>query len=115
MICILVTCLKNLLAAMFRAMKGNPGPLNVVNFIDKSQREAHFPCTHSALDNQLKMLKRSKIGIECNRAAIITVEEENELWKNGVLGTHSPKLLLNAAFFYNGKKFYSGVYKNTTI
>ena len=33
--------LKNLLVALFRPIKGNLGPLNVVNFIDKSEQEAH--------------------------------------------------------------------------
>ena len=77
------------------------GPLNVVNFIDKVQREAHFSHLRNGFDNQLKLLKRLGIGIEQNRAAVITVEEENELWKNGILGTQPPKALLNAVFFYN--------------
>ena len=97
--------LKNLLAALFRAMKSNLGPLNVTNFIDKTQREAHYPRLNNALDNQLKMLKSCGIGVERNRAAVITVEEENELWRKGILGTHSAKALLNAVFFYNGKNF----------
>ena len=42
---------------------------------------------------------------ERNRATVITVEVENELWAKGVLGTHSPKALLNAVFFYNEKYF----------
>ena len=91
--------LKNLLSALFRAMKTNLGPLNVTNFIDKTQQEAHFPHLNNALDNQLKMLKSSGIGVERNRAAVITVKVENELWSKGILGTHSPKALLNAVFF----------------
>ena len=91
--------LKNLLSALFRAMKTNLGPLNVANFIDKTQREAHFPHLNNALDNQLKMLKSSGIGVERNRAAVITVKVENELWSKGILGTHSPKALLNTVFF----------------
>ena len=37
---------------------------------------------------------------------IITKEEENELWESGILGlATSPKALLRAVFFYNGKNF----------
>ena len=108
--------LKNLLAAPFRATKSNLGPLNVVNFIDKTQREAHYPHLHNALDNQLKMLKSCGIGIERNRATVITIKMENELWTKGVLGTHSPKALLNAVFFYNGKTFLlRGVQKHYNL
>jgi hypothetical protein len=53
------------------------------------------------------MLKSCGIGIERNRAGVITIEIENEPWVKGVLGIHSPKALLNAVFFYNGKFFLS--------
>lgn len=56
--------LRNLLAALFQAMKGNLGPLNIANFIEKSQHEANYPHFHNALDNQLKLLKSYGIGIE---------------------------------------------------
>ena len=36
---------------------------------------------------------------------MITLEEENKLWSMGILGTHSPKSLLNTVFFYFGKIF----------
>lgn len=69
--------LQNLLAALFQTMKGNLSPLNVVNFIDKSQREAHYPHLHNAHDNKLKMLKSCGVGIERNRAIKITIEVKN--------------------------------------
>ena len=36
---------------------------------------------------------------------MITIDEENSLWTNGVLGTQSPKALLAAVFYSNGKNF----------
>ena len=60
--------LENLLAALaVLSTKSNLGPLDVVNFTDKSQQEARFPSLHSALD--IKSLKRTETSIECNRAA----------------------------------------------
>ena len=36
-------------------------------------------------------------------AEVFTKEEEQALWEKGTLGTTSPKSLLNAIFFFNGK------------
>ena len=36
---------------------------------------------------------------------MITVEVGNELWRKGILGTHSSKALFNTILFYNGKTF----------
>ena len=73
--------------------------------IKKSQCKAHYPLVHIPLDNQLKMLKSCGIEVQRNRAAIITIEVENELWARGVYGRHSPKALLDAVFLYNGENF----------
>lgn len=73
--------------------------------IKKSQCKAHYPLVHIPLDNQLKMLKSCGIEVQRNRAAIITIEVENELWARGVYGRHSPKVLLDAIFLYNGENF----------
>ena len=96
---------RNILAALFRYMKENLGVKNAPNFIDRAQREANFPRLHNALDRHLKMLRNSGIGVEINRASVITTDMENRLWELGILGTHSGQALLNAVFFYNGKNF----------
>ena len=86
-------------------LKESVGVKSAPNLIDRAQREANFPCLHNALDRQLKMLRSIGVGVEVQRASIITSEMENTLWKLGIVGTHSPKALLNAVFFYNGKNF----------
>ena len=39
-------------------------------------------------------------------ASEITKQEENTLLKKGVMSDATPEQLLNAAFYYNGKKLY---------
>ena len=43
--------------------------------------------------------------MEKRSASIITPEMEKQLWSPGILGLSSPRSLLNAVFFYNGKSF----------
>ena len=97
--------LKNILSALFRVMKQFQGAQNVTNFVDKTEREKHFPQLHNALDRVLRQLRQSGIGVECRRAALITDDIESKLWETGVIGIHSPQALLHAVFFYNGKYF----------
>ena len=80
-------------------MKENVGVKSAPNFIDRGQREANFPRLHNALDRHLKMLRNMGIGVEIHRASVIT-PDMNTLWMLGILGTHSPKALLNAVFFF---------------
>lgn len=42
------------------------------------------------------MLRNVGIGVEVNRASVITTDMENRLWTLGILGTHSGQALLNA-------------------
>jgi len=50
-------------------------------------------------------LCKEGVGADSKQTATITVEEENLLWSKGVLDSRTPKGLLNAVFFYNGKNF----------
>ena len=79
--------------------------LSVVNFVDKSSREKNYPLLQNALDRHLRMLRVNGIGIERKRAAVITTDQEAKLWEQGIIGFGTPQALLNAVFFYNGKKF----------
>lgn len=45
------------------------------------------------------------VRAETKRTPIITKEEENSLWDQGVLGAETPESLLRAVFYYNGKNF----------
>ena len=65
------------------------------------------PCLHNALDRHMKMLRNMGIGVEIHQTSVITPDMSplvvNKLWMLSILGTHSPKALLNAVIFYNGK------------
>ena len=74
------------------------------NFLDKNNRA--FRKLHNVIDNHFKALRKEGVGNDSKHTEIITKEEENKLWESGVLGlATSPKALLRAVFFYNGKNF----------
>ena len=79
---------------------GNP---SAPNFLDKTSPT--FFQLHTVIDNQFKELRQQGVGSESKHAEIISKEEEDMLWKSGVMGTHSPQALFNAVFFFNGKNF----------
>ena len=53
------------------------------------------------------MLRQEGVGTSKNQAEPISTEEDDPLWSSGVLGSHSPKSLLNhnAVFFLTMKNF----------
>ena len=59
---------------------------------------------HRCLDNYFRKLHSEGVGAESKHTPTITIEE-NTLWEQGVMNTSSPRGLLNAVFFYNGKNF----------
>ena len=53
-----------------------------------------------------KALRKEGVGSKSKHTEIVTKEEENKLWESGVLGlATTPKALLRAVFYYNGKNF----------
>ncbi len=63
-----------------------------------------FDGLHNTLDGLFRKLRSEGVGSSSKNAEPFTKEEENTLWKDGIMGTHSPQSLLNAIFFYNGKR-----------
>ena len=53
----------------------------------------------------MKRLQSQGIGTVKKQAEIITVEQEDQLWKMKILGDHSPKSLVDTMIFYNGLFF----------
>ena len=90
-----------LLTGLLRHMRsGNP---SAPNFLEKTSPT--FFQLHTVIDNHFKELRQQGVGSESKHAEIISKEEEDMLWKSGVMGTHSPQALFNAVFFFNGKNF----------
>ena len=68
----------------------------------KEQAYAEFRAT---LDAEMKRLKQAGTGSRKRQAEPLTEEEEELLWKKGILGDHCPQALLNSVFFFNGVCF----------
>ncbi len=68
-------------------------------------KSVDFVDFHRCLDNLFRKLRESGVGAASRHAPTISVEEENSLWVNGVLNTNTPRGLLRAVFYYNGKNF----------
>ena len=73
------------------------------NFLEK--KCVVFVGFHRCLDNLFRKLREDGIGAESRHAPRISIEEENLLWEKGVLNTTTPRGLLRAMFYYNGKNF----------
>lgn len=73
------------------------------NFLD--QKDGTFKKLHGTMDNHFHSLRQLGVGAKVNHAKIITSEEEDLMWERGVMGTNAPLALLQAVFYYNGKKF----------
>ena len=69
------------------------------------QKNPAFRELHNTCDNRYRTLHKEGIGSDVHHAPLITQEEEDQLWSNGVIGTSTPKALQNAVFYYIGKRF----------
>ena len=73
------------------------------NFLDTGNPK--FASFHNALDNVFRQLRSKGVGAEARQTEALSKEDEEALWKSGVLGYSSPKHLLRTVFFLNGKNF----------
>ncbi|KAK6175979.1 hypothetical protein SNE40_014351 [Patella caerulea] len=65
-----------------------------------------FEQTRKALDTCMKEKAAMGLGISNRQSAeIITLEEEENLWKRGVLGSDTPAVLLDTIFYLTGLHF----------
>ena len=60
---------------------------------------------HGVLDGQLKALNRTGKYIEKKKASVITIEMEETLWKNGLLGDYNPQVLLDILVYLTRLNF----------
>ena len=82
----------------------NPSSNAEFNFMDKGN--ANFKELQATCDNLFRALRKKGIGASPKQAPVLSAEDEELLWTSGVLGCKTPKALLNAVFFYNGKNFH---------
>jgi len=57
------------------------------------------------MDARFHQLHSTGIGRDVKHARVLTTDDEERLWRSGVMGTKTPKALQNAAFFIVGKMF----------
>ena len=90
-----------LLCGLLRNMRDvNPG---CPNFLDK--KDSRFKKFHGTLDSHYHHLHGSGLGRQVKHARVLSDDDEDKLWRSGVLGTSSPQMLQNAVFYMVGKAF----------
>lgn len=93
--------LHQLLCGILRHMRStNPA---CPNFLEK--KDSRFKPLHGVMDSHFHQLHTTGIGRETKHAKVLSKEDEEKLWRSGVMGTTTPKALQNAAFYLVGKMF----------
>ena len=101
-----------ILAGIYRHLKDKLND-RAPKILEKTSCE--FPMFKNALDRQLKFLRNTGVGVERNRAKVISVEMEDQLWECGILGFSSPANLLNECSSTMVKTFVCAEFKSSTI
>lgn len=68
-------------------------------------KDREFVGFRQSLDAEMKRLQSKGIGSEHKQAEPFTIEEEEMLWQNKILGDHTPEALLNTIIYMNGVYF----------
>ena len=92
--------LYNICAGLLRYIRERRPEINIL----KDSNYANFQRT---LDGEMKRLCALGLGVKKRQAEPITVEEENKLWKKGVLGESDPQTLLDTVLFLCGIQSHS--------
>ena len=77
--------------------------MRAINSNILSKKYHTFDGLHNTLDRMFRKLRSEGVGAVQKHAEPFNKDEENSLWKSGVMGTHTPQALFNAIFYYNGK------------
>lgn len=83
---------------LLRYVRGHRPEVNIF-------KDSFFAGFRKTLDGEMKRLRSIGLGVTSKQAEPLTVEEENQLWEQGLLGDHSPQTLLEAIFFLCGMNF----------
>ena len=75
-------------------------PLDTINFF----KDVHCKPLKNVCDSVFKQLHQKGIGTETKGTPVLSIDDEDELWKK-VFDLDSPKGLLRAVFLCNGKNF----------
>ena len=76
--------------------------LETYGFTWKLIDDVEFVELKFTLDNIMKALTASGVGVVVKQASVLSFSDENFLWENGFLGTSNPQQLLNTVVFVLG-------------
>ena len=68
-------------------------------------KDADFAGFQKTMDGEMKRLRSLGLGVKPKRAEPISVKEEGILWGKGLLGSHSPQVLLHTIVYLCGLNF----------
>ena len=72
-----------------------------VKFLDDDE----FIAVRNCLDNRMKELSKQGYAQPRNQAGVITVEQENDMWLRKILGSETPKQLVDTLLYLFGVHF----------
>ena len=75
--------------------------LHQTNSTIDSFADPEFSSFVSSLDSEMKRLQSNGLGSTRRKAEVITPEEEDKLWKKGLLGDSTPQTILDTMVFCN--------------
>ena len=90
-----------LLCGLYRYMKESKE--QALNIFDREN--PNFRRLFNTCDSLFRELREEGVGSESTATEALTKEDELKLWDSGVLSPSTPRGLLNAIFFLNGKNF----------
>jgi len=73
-------------------------------YFDKRSKD--FASFRRIQDSEHHQLHVKGVGAAIKYYEVLSLEDEDQLWRSGTIGLHSPITLLTAVFIYNGKNFY---------
>ena len=65
-------------------------------------KDSEFADLRVCLDSEMKRLQKAGHGSKMRKAEQVTIEEEELLWKKGLLGKGSPQALVDTVLVMNG-------------
>ncbi|XP_062523229.1 zinc finger MYM-type protein 2-like, partial [Corticium candelabrum] len=94
-----------LICFLLEARKTNGDNTEAIRLIFFDKADHCFEGLSNALDKVCRELRQEGLGTIRKGSSVFTAEEEDSLWKKGVIGLDTPVKLLRAVFFYNGINF----------
>ena len=70
-----------------------------------AKKDVRFRAFRGTMESVFHNLHCKGVGANSKHVQVISEEEEELLWENRIMGCHSPRALVRAVFYLNGKNF----------